>query len=165
MTTNVTWGASVTQTQAIIGQIAHDDDNYPVSEAEYVNVLARAAARVNRYLIAAGFTLSDISGDSTTVAYLSCQDWTARLAACEILRSTTTQESKFSAALCGEVIEELKAMLENPALLGAGSAAQQQVSTPVDRLDLSTLEADRAKRRRFDDVRSRVTETDDPHDW
>lgn len=165
MTTNVTWGVDETQTKAIVGQIAHNDDSYPVDTTEYTNVIARAAARVNRYLVAAGFTLSDISGDSTSVAYLTCQDWTARLAACEILRSTTNEESKFSAALCGEVLEELKELLANPALLGAGSATQQQVSTPVDRLGLSTLEADRAKRRYFDDVRDRTSEPNDPHDW
>lgn len=165
MTANVTWGCGDTQTKAIIGQVEHDDDDFPVSEAEYTSVIARAAARINGVLISAGFDISELSGDSTTVAYLRAQDLVARAAACEILRSTTGEESKFSKALCEGVKQDLAEILAKPSLLGDVSATTGQVSTPVERADLDLTEAARARRRHWDNINDRVSEVDDPHRW
>lgn len=168
MATNVTWGVTSTTTGAWLAQYTHDNDSWPVDTTSFPLLLAQAAAEVNSAIIAAQYTLSEISDDSTTVAYLRAQLWTTVLCAGFILRSTTGADPELATNMIEEVREQLKALVKNPALLGADAdegGVPQQVSTTTDRLNLDTTETYRAKRRRFDDVTGRTTGADDPRYW
>lgn len=168
MATNVTWGVTSTTTSAYLAHYTHNDDDWPVDTTSYPLLLSQAASEVNAAIIAAQYTLSEISDDSTTVAYLRAQLWTTVLCAGFVLRSTTGADPELAQRLIDEVREQLKALVKNPALLGAEAdegGVPQQVSTPTDRLSLNTTETYRATRRRFDSVTGRTSGADDPRYW
>ena len=163
--TAVTFGVTTTQTRAILAQVTHSDASYPVDPDDFADIVARKAAVVCGYVPDAGFALSDFATVTDSVAYLRCQDWAAKLAACEILRATNIGAEEQAAALCEEVMAQLRELKERPGLLGQGGGTPAQVSTVVDRQQFKTDEASRAARRDFDTLEDRTGLTDDTHGW
>lgn len=168
MVTNVTWGVTSADTSAYLAQYVHDSASYPVDTTDFAKLLAQSAATVNRYVVRAGFDLATLDDDATQVPYLTCQDWTSRLCAARVLRSTVGAAPELADRLESEVMKELREMVEDPALLGAGTdsgGVRAQVSTPTDRLGLDVTETARAKRRYWDHVEGRTSLPDDTHGW
>lgn len=169
MSANVTWGVTSASTAAYLAQYVHDDDAYPVDTDDFPVLLAQAASTVNGYVLGAGFTLTAISDDATTVAYVRCQGWTTRLTAAAVLRSSVGADPELSDKLEGAVMKELGLLLKNPKILGAGvdeGGVRGGVSTPVSRLSLDTGEAARRERRHYDTVKGRTGGLlDDIHGW
>lgn len=164
-TLNQTWGVTGAIVQALVPQVTINDTDFPVSPTHFAALLNMASSTVNAPLVGIGFDLAAIAADATSVGYLRMQALTARLLGCYALRGSHAVETKFTEALCKGVMDELDAIKADPKSLGAGTDTPSRVWTTTEGLGLDTSESARASRRVFDDVRGRLTETDDPHHW
>ena len=120
MVANVEWGVTAAIVQALIPQYTHNSANYPVDTTYFPTLVTMASTVVNSHVIDAEFTLTDFSTDTTSVPYLRCQAWTARLTAAYSLRASVGADNELADTLEKGVLDELAQLKANPGLLGGG---------------------------------------------